>query len=828
MQDLNLKKTEFILICIRLALPLQPLLTINHINDKTTHMRRILILAVLLVTAAQAWSANVDAKTAQGIAQRFLLGQASAGRIMAPAQGSLKLTYTEVNSKFPAIPVYYIFNAQDSYVVVSGDDRSREILAYGDGNIDDMSQLPENMIYWLSLYKQQLEYLQAHPDIRPTQLSPQRGGTTVTPLISANWSQNGPYWNECPAFGADTCYTGCPATSLSMVFHYWKYPKQQTPAVPSYTIPSYGVVLPELAPTVFDWDNMLDNYVTGQYNDVQATAVAHLMRYIGQAEEMDYTISGSGAYGKDVLRAVKFFEYDQNAQLLFKTDDLGYANYSDTQWGTMIQDELAAGRPIVYMAYDNLTGGGHAFNVDGYDANDDTYHINWGWNGRGNGNFALNAFTYQDYTFGAGQQMVIGIQPPEGYQEPRLQAYPTTVDMNAYIGKPATSTISLKGTNLTGDVNLSLHDHDGVFTVDARTLAMSVAEAGTEITVTYNPQTVGTHTATLTCTSQGTNTLTITLNGNAPLEIYPPVLLPANENYITLTSFRADWTDETPSHNVSSYSLEIQAKPDYMLLEEADFSDLPRMAPTNQASHATDYLPDGWSFTGSEFNLEGGCVMPRRNGVITTDALSLMGYDKVTVFLTGRSYSSWGDPSELTISTSMSSVMLELPFSYGTQCVVLDCAEGDKIAFTAGYYPMIQKIVIYAGDASGLTTLKANESGNENYRLITGISGKSYVVRDLAAGGTFFYRVKAVYSDGTESDWTESQIVTLVEGTGHPFQPGDVNHDGYINIADVTALIDELLGGNGTACTLCADLNGDNNVNIADVTNLIDLLLSGN
>ena len=355
-----------------------------------------------------------------------------------------------------------------------------------------------------------------------------------------------------------------------------------------------------------------------------------------------------------------------------------------------------------------------------------------------------------------------------------------------------------------------------------------IAEAGTELTVTYTPRAVSTSTATLTCTSPGANTLTIILNGDAPLEIYPPVLLPANENYITLTSFRADWTDETPSHNVSSYSLEVQAKPDYLLLEEADFSDLPRMAPTNQASHATDYLPDGWSFTGSEFNLEGGCVMPRRNSVITTDALSLMGYDKVTVMVTGRSYSSWGDPSELTVSTSLGSYTMELPFGYGTQSVVLDCAEGDHIAFTAGYYPMIQKIVIYAGDATGLADIKANESGNENYRLITGISDKNYTVRDLAAGGTFFYRVKAVYSDGTESDWTENAIVTLVEGQGHPYQAGDVDHDGNVNIADVAALIDYLLGGNDAVCTTCADVNGDGDVNIADVAILIDRLLSSN
>lgn len=790
-------------------------------------MKRILFFAALLMAAAQSWSGNVDVTTAQALAQRFLMSQAATGRMMAPVQGSLKLVYTEVNAEDASMPVYYIFNSSSAFAIVSGDDRAVEILAYGDRPLD-VNTMPSAMRYWLSCYKQQLEYLQAHPamvvESRSLQ-APMRAGASVTPLISANWSQDAPYWNECPVFGSDTCFTGCPATSLSMVFHYWKYPKQQTPAAPSYTIPTYGTVLEELPPTIFDWDNMLDNYVAGAYNEAQAAAVAHLMRYIGQVEQMDYTISGSGAYGKDVLRAVKHFEYDQNAQLLFKTDDLGYSNYTDTQWAALIQNELVAGRPIVYCAYDNYTGSGHAFNVDGYDSSNDTYHINWGWNGRGNGYFALNAFTYGSYTFGTGQQMVIGIQPPEGYQDPRLQAYPTTLDMQAYIGKPSTAVISLKGTNLTGDVTLTLNDPDGVFSIDASTLSRQEAESGKDIVVTYAPVAVGSSTATVTCVSQDANTLTITLNGVAPLEIYPPVMMPAQAD-LTLTSLRAKWSDETPANNVLSYALEVYAKPEYVLLEEADFSDLPRMSPTNQASHATDYLPDGWSFTGSEFNLEGGCVMPRRNSVITTDALDLSGYDKVTVEVTARSYGSWGDPSELTISTSLASETIELPFSYSATRVILDCAQGDKISFKAGYYPMIQAIKIYAGDATAATLGATSESGNENYRMITGITGHTYNVKDLASGGTFFYHVKAYYIDGTESEWSNTMMVTLVDG-GHSFDAGDLNHDGSVSIADVTILIDLLLG-NDVGCVICADVNGDGSVTITDVSALIDKLLAGN
>lgn len=58
------------------------------------------------------------------------------------------------------------------------------------------------------------------------------------------------------------------------------------------------------------------------------------------------------------------------------------------------------------------------------------------------------------------------------------------------------------------------------------------------------------------------------------------------------------------------------------------------------------------------------------------------------------------------------------------------------------------------------------------------------------------------------------------------FITGDVNGDDVVNIADVTALIDLLLG-NGGNNNPAADCNGDGVVNIADVTALIDHLLSG-
>ncbi|MBR5673405.1 MAG: Ig-like domain-containing protein [Muribaculaceae bacterium] len=74
--------------------------------------------------------------------------------------------------------------------------------------------------------------------------------------------------------------------------------------------------------------------------------------------------------------------------------------------------------------------------------------------------------------------------------------------------------------------------------------------------------------------------------------------------------------------------------------------------------------------------------------------------------------------------------------------------------------------------------------------------------------------------DGTVN--TDACVVTVYT------EIGDSNRDGYVNISDVTSLIDYLLSDDNNSISLTnADCNKDSEVNIADVTTLIDYLLSG-
>ena len=120
----------------------------------------------------------------------------------------------------------------------------------------------------------------------------------------------------------------------------------------------------------------------------------------------------------------------------------------------------------------------------------------------------------------------------------------------------------------------------------------------------------------------------------------------------------------------------------------------------------------------------------------------------------------------------------------------------------------------------------ATEEGDSTTRLITGITGKSYLVNNLLGGGTFRYRVKALYVDQSESEWSNAQSVTLFE-KGHGYDLGDGNHDGSINVTDITILISYILGIDVNCCAICADADpmGDESINVTDVTRLIDIVL---
>ena len=158
---------------------------------------------------------------------------------------------------------------------------------------------------------------------------------------------------------------------------------------------------------------------------------------------------------------------------------------------------------------------------------------------------------------------------------------------------------------------------------------------------------------------------------------------------------------------------------------------------------------------------------------------------------------------------------------FGTQ----EC--GDSIAVTS-------KFIAYSGKALKTDSLLVYYS----------IDGAPYQTAHMTATGNpdeYVGYIKG-YHQASEVDY----YVFGADESGHRYQQpvfgeldphhftvnisfilGDVNDDGYVTIADVTTLIDYLLGATISPFrTVAADVNSDDNISVADITALIDLVLT--
>ena len=486
-------------------------------------MKKLFLLMAVAITAMSLCAAPVDQAAATKVAKKYLAQEMYAGKMMAPAALNPVLLKTEIGDVKMNKPVYYIFNTSTTFLVVAGDDRAVQILMVGDEPLKDINKLAPAMQDILNNYKQEIQYLHEHPglvvDPQPQKNTSLRA-VTYGPLLTAEWDQSAPYYNQCKFTYNNRsyqCVTGCPATSAAMVMYHWKYPASvnaiasytSTLDIGYYTSNEVSYTYPALNATSFDWANMKDKYNNG-YTTAQANAVATLMRYIGQAEQMMYGVAGSGIYSNETSRVVNMFKnwgYKNTVAVKYKS------SYSANNWANLLITELAAGRPLIYNGVDNSEGG-HAFNVDGYRDSDSKWHVNFGWSGDGNSWYAMNAFSYGGATFSSDQQAVIGIQPPDGVGSAVLTVDPTSLSFTGNTGKTYTKTFTVTGTNLEGNVNITLTGAS-VYSVSPTTITKAQATAGATVTVTYAPTETGSTTASVILTSTNAYSQTVNLSGTA-------------------------------------------------------------------------------------------------------------------------------------------------------------------------------------------------------------------------------------------------------------------------------------------------------------------------
>lgn len=392
---------------------------------KIKNLVSALLLAGATVMALNTSAANVDLNEARSTANSYLKVHAAAtGSLRAPALADLKLAHAETSSVDRSANVYYAFNIDGGgFIIVAGEDRASQVLGYSDRGKLDFNNLPDNFKALMAGYKEQIEYLQAHPELKVTPVMRATDEAGIAPLITTNWGQEEPYDWQCPVYQNEYCVVGCVATAMAQVMYYWKYPTTCT-GVNSYYCYDIGQTLAALPETSFNYTLMLPSYchwdwdnsvlVQDTYTDAQAQEVAKLSRYCGQAVRMGYSPEGSGAYTSDQLTAMKNFGYSATARDVMR-DSWWSTNYTTAQWEAMIKQELDKRQPILYSATDPAAGG-HAFICDGYNS-DGLFHFNFGWYGTCDGWYASTALnmTHRDgdyLRFNSNHEMLLGVVPP--------------------------------------------------------------------------------------------------------------------------------------------------------------------------------------------------------------------------------------------------------------------------------------------------------------------------------------------------------------------------------------------------------------------------------
>ena len=414
-------------------------------------------LALLLVSV-DVWAKQVTVEDAAAIAARFTNENAQLSRAhKAPLQAAnMRLAHKALQNDSQDA-AFYVFNQEGNkgFVIVSADDRTaEEVLGYSENGSFDFETINPNLRWWLSRYAEEITVLQTIDDSEFIENSARKAKqVTAIPNLLVNdegkeitWYQETPYNNLCPTDEYDNskCLTGCVATAASQIMYKWRWPKKGTGSssyewenCTKYVYDSQEqyykcsqskkkTLSANYGETTYDWDNMLPAYEGKSSTSAQKTAVATLMYHAGVSAEMAYGGSsdqagGSGAWTDNMAYGfITYFGYKIDKFITMYSK----ANYGDAHEGvpaefSVTRDkfieyfnaDLEAGRPII-MGGEDTNGGGHEFVCCGRDANN-KFYINWGWEGSGNGYYALTSLkpSGTTYTFSSNMDALIGLEP---------------------------------------------------------------------------------------------------------------------------------------------------------------------------------------------------------------------------------------------------------------------------------------------------------------------------------------------------------------------------------------------------------------------------------
>lgn len=195
-------------------------------------------------------------------------------------------------------------------------------------------------------------------------------------------------------------------------------------------------------------------------------------------------------------------------------------------------------------------------------------------------------------------------------------------------------------------------------------------------------------------------------------------------------------------------------------------------------AESAEWLTDGSVEHG--YTPQGGETIPgyklasskKAGGLYSPDIRLDEATGKITVTVSAKAYSA--SENTLTVSildnleATVSTQTLTLTTDFADYTAVLDAKAGEvnTVAFTASAKKRcyVKGATIYTGEYKNSAARAVSESTEGESRIITGITGTSYRVEGLEAGGLYEYRVKAhavVDGEETESEWSAPRTADL-------------------------------------------------------------------
>ncbi|MBO4281651.1 MAG: C10 family peptidase, partial [Bacteroidales bacterium] len=314
--------------------------------------------------------------------------------------------------------VFYIFNGDDAFVVVSAESGCEAVLAYSLNHAFDSENTAPAMEMWLQSYKRQIIAARQNGKAATQRTATRQSGVSaeVKPLLFSHWDQGTPYNYFCPKDDKgknERCVTGCVATAMAQLMYYFRWPESGTGSY-SYTHDTYGSLSADFGNSRYPFAHMCDQ--PGQIN----SAASLLTHHCGVAVDMVYGPGSSGMYNHKAAYALRtYFKYLPETRYIFR-DSNGMAHDSlhpepyPLNWDSVIIAHLERRIPLYYAGWSKPWTNGHGFVCDGYqkDSSGNCYfHFNFGWSGHSDGYFLTGSLFPPGYNFNLAQEIIINAYP---------------------------------------------------------------------------------------------------------------------------------------------------------------------------------------------------------------------------------------------------------------------------------------------------------------------------------------------------------------------------------------------------------------------------------